>query len=162
MNITNERYEDYKMAVPTMDEINAEWAKDAEDFKNNSDVIRHSQEQYALHQKYHNWYNQLRLKLIRSEAELEKLKKEKIEYFSGEMDLATIKEKGWPLKPKLYAKSEIPKLVMTEDDIIILVQNIGYYKTTIDFVSNIIGMITFRHMAIKNILDYEKFVSGNI
>ena len=98
-------------------EINTEWAKDAEDFKENADPIRHSQEQYKLHQKYHDWYNQCCFKHIRLTGDLGRLKREKTEYYNGEMSLEDIKEKGWPIKPKVIAKGEISKYIMLDDDI---------------------------------------------
>lgn len=146
----------------TYDDINAEWAKDSDDFKNNHDVVRHSQEQYILHQKYYQWYNECCFRKIRLEGEFERLKRDKLEYYNGEMSLEDIKSRGWPLKPKIMAKSEISKYVLSDEDSIVMIQKIALVQQNINYLDGIIKMITYRHSNIKNIIEYEKFCSGTI
>lgn len=144
----------------TYDEINAEWAKDGLDFKEDPDLARHSREQISIHQKYYSWMNQYYIKKLAYNVKLAKLQSDKTDYFSNEMDLAKIKELGWPVQPKRMVKAEVAKAVQNDPDVITLTQQIAYYNMVINYIEDIIKKLNQRSFDIRNIIEYEKFTAG--
>lgn len=143
-----------------IDEINAEWAADSADFNDNFDANKHSRETYKLHQKYYNWYTQHVIRKLRLVSELKRLENDKVDYYNGEMELAKIKEYGWPLQPKKMLKSDITRVIGSDAEIVKLTLLIGIHDATIKYIEDILKTITYRHTVIKNILDFERFKSG--
>lgn len=146
--------------VKPLSEITKEWADDAADFEHDPDLAKHSRRQLSLHQKYYNWLNQYLVRKHRMNAELARLKADKTDYFSNEMDLAKIKELGWPIQPKRMLKAEVTKAVDNDVDVVQLTIEVSNCTDIIKFLEEIIKKLNQRSFDIKNIIEYEKFTAG--
>lgn len=142
------------------EDVNAEWAKDAEDFDANFDAIRHSRETYRLHQKYFDIYSKSVNHKLKLESRLKRLESDKTEYLNGEMSLEDIKKRDWPLQPKRMLKSDVAKAIQYDPDVVKQTLEIGEVQTIIKYTEDIIKIIHQRAYIIKNAIDYEKFITG--
>ena len=147
------------MAI-TIDTINEEWAKDSEDFRTDPDLSKHSRNQLSLHQKYYSMLVKTVSKKNKLNSMYSELKSNKIDYYSGEMDLAKMKELGWPPYGKRLVKAEVTKVVDSDPAIIAFVEGMAEIDNCIRYLEDIVKKLNQRSFDIKNIIEYEKFVSG--
>jgi len=147
------------MAI-TIDTINEEWSKDSEDFRTDPDLSKHSRNQLSLHQKYYSMLVKMVSKKNKLNSLYAELKSNKIDYYSGEMDLPKMKELGWPVYGKRLVKSEVSKVMDADPDIIKFIETIAETDNCIRYLEDIVKKLNQRSFDIKNIIEYEKFVSG--
>ena len=113
-----------------------------------------------LHHKYYSIFIEERLLLLKLQAELKRLERDKTEYYAGTMaeeDLNERKWKPWALK---VLKSDIPSYIESDNEVIDLNLRIGYQKEKIDLLDSIIRTVGNRGFQIKNAIDFMRFQSG--
>jgi hypothetical protein len=114
-----------------------------------------------LHSKYFNIYIEQSMKLKKIETKKLKLYSDKYDYYSGQMDIEDIKERGWKPLQKLILKADVQRIIETDDQIIELNLKIAYLKSVIDYLESIIKIVNNRGYNLKLIFDYERFRNGN-
>lgn len=114
----------------------------------------------VLHNKYYQMYvrETLRLKTLR--AELMTLQRNKQEYFGGTMPIEKLKELNWKPYQLKHLKSDLPRLVEQDQDVIQMTLKIGYFETVVKYLEDIIKQINNRNFIVKNMIDWAKFTSG--
>lgn len=112
-----------------------------------------------LHNKYLKHLNKFKLLLTKSQAELNTLRRDKWEYYTGKADASVYAEKPFDLK---ILKTDIDKYLNADEDLQRLTQKVEYLTTVIDFLDRTLRQITNRTFAIKNAIDWRKFTSGAI
>ena len=112
-----------------------------------------------LHNKYLKHLNKFKLLLTKSQAELNTLRRDKWEYYTGKADASVYAQKPFDLK---ILKTDIDKYLNADEDLQKLTQKVEYLTTVIDFLDRTLRQITNRTFAIKNAIDWRKFTSGAI
>ena len=113
-----------------------------------------------LHAKYFKFYSEERLRLKQYESEHKILYKRKFEYYMGTMDEGEQKNLGWEPQLLKILRTDLPTYIDADQDIINLNLKISMQKEKIDVLDNIIRTINNRGFQIKNVIDWEKFKTG--
>tara|TARA_A100001515_G_scaffold134879_1_gene125387 strand:- start:154 stop:588 length:435 start_codon:yes stop_codon:yes gene_type:complete len=113
-----------------------------------------------LHAKYFKFYSEERLRLKQYESEYKILYKRKFEYYMGTMDEGEQKNLGWEPQLLKILRTDLPTYIDADQDIINLNLKISMQKEKIDVLDNIIRTINNRGFQIKNVIDWEKFKTG--
>src|SRR6056300_2083430 len=112
-----------------------------------------------LHNKYLKHLNKFKLLLTKSQAELNTLRRDKWEYYTGKADASVYAQKPFDLK---ILKTDIDKYLDSDIDLQKQKQKVDYLSTTVDFLDRTIRQIGNRGFTIKNAIDWRKFTSGAI
>lgn len=142
----------------TLDEIFDNWSEDSKIRK--TDLDDESLKIPLLHSKYLKIHTTERLALYRLEAEYKILFKLKNEYFSGSLDMQTIKENGWEPNPRLILKSDLNMHIEADGEIQRLSLKIGLQREKVAALDSIIKTVTNRGFQISNAINYMKLMNG--
>jgi hypothetical protein len=142
-----------------LDEIYELWSEDS--YIDPTELSKESLHTSKLHHKYMKIYSSERMILLKLESEMKILKKEKFEFFTMGPTKET-QEKGWILPPKgTIVKIEVPMYIDADKDIIDMSLRIGYQKEKVDTVESILKNLHNRGYAVKNAIDWHKFINGS-
>jgi hypothetical protein len=142
----------------TLDEIFANWSEDS--CIDKTELDSESLKIPLLHSKYLKIFTTERLSLHRLEAEYKTLFKLKSEYFSGSLDMDTIKEHGWEPNPKLILKSDLSMHIEADQEIQKLSLKIGLQREKVSTLDSILKTIGNRGFQISNAINYMKLMNG--
>ena len=138
------------------EELFENWSKDSIIDDTNLDSA--SLDIPKLHAKYLRIYFEEKLRLHQLESKFLVLKREKY-VFLTEGHTQETRAKGWELPPRgAIIKSEIPIYLDSDPDLITLSLKVGQQKEKVASLKDIISNINFRHITIRNILDYRKWI----
>ena len=141
-----------------LEEIQSEWEKDSK--IDRTELGEESIKIPALHSKYYQLYSRERLQLARLSETMKLLKKDKWDYYSGNLDMDELKDKGWePFQLKVL-KSDIQMYIDSDKDIIDSNLKVAYSKEKVDFLEAIIRTLNLRSYQINNAINWEKFKVG--
>ena len=141
-----------------LEEIQNEWEKDSK--IDRTELGEESIKIPALHSKYYQLYSRERLQLARLTETMKLLKKDKWDYYSGNLDIDELKDKGWePFQLKVL-KSDIQMYIDSDKDIIDSNLKVAYSKEKVDFLEAIIRTLNLRSYQINNAINWEKFKVG--
>lgn len=140
------------------DELSRIWAEDGQ--IDQQDIISETTRIPKLHNKYYTLYVEESLRYRKLMAQKKVLEAEKYEYFSGQMDIEDIRERGWKPLPRMILKTDVPRHVDSDSEIIDLTLKAAMKKEVCDFIQSIVNMITYRSQSLKLIHDVERFRSG--
>lgn len=142
----------------TLEEIFENWSEDSRISK--TDLDDESLKIPLLHSKYLKFYTAERMNLMRLEAQYKTLFKLKSEYFSGSLDMDTIKENGWEPNPRLILKGDLNMHIEADAEIQKLSLKIGLQREKVSTLDSIIKTITNRGFQISNAINYMKLMNG--
>lgn len=111
----------------------------------------------TLHSKYFNIYNNLSLLKKKEENKFLELQKEKWLYYSGKADPEIYKQKPFDHR---VLKSDLDKYLDADEELIRSNTKIEYYNIMLKFLESIIKSVENRSFAIKNSIDFMKFIGG--
>lgn len=141
-----------------LEEIQNEWEKDSK--IDRTELGEESIKIPALHSKYYQLYSRERLQLARLSETMKLLKKDKWDYYSGNLDMDELKDKGWePFQLKVL-KSDIQMYIDSDKDVIDSNLKVAYCKEKVDFLEAIIRTLNLRSYQINNAINWEKFKVG--
>ena len=141
-----------------LDELQAEWEVDCNIDQTKPDV--ESARSPHLHSKYINELVAYKLKLVKSQADLNELIAKKRKYYRGEMTREELEAEGWQQWQLRSLKSEIDQLIEADPDVVKIVTREQYLKITIMFLESVLGEIRSRSFNCKNIIEFAKFRAG--
>lgn len=136
------------------------WAEDSKIVNNLDDASRSTP---MLHAKYLPLLAQAKVHVKKLEAEQKKLLKNKWAWYNGKMTKEQMDALGWsydPLDGLRVMKSDMDMFYDSDPDIQKSVIEIGYWKTIIDTLSEILENIKWRHQTIGNIIKWRVFEAG--
>lgn len=136
------------------------WAEDAKIASNLDEASRNTP---MLHAKYLPLLAQAKVHVKKLEAAQKVLLKNKWLYYNGKMTKEQIDQMGWeydPLDGLRVLKTDMDKYYDSDPDIQKSVQEIAYWKTVIETLSEILESIKWRHQTIGNIIKWKVFESG--
>lgn len=113
-----------------------------------------------LHNKYlkHLYSEKLTIKKLRNDmSELSRLKHE---YYTGKMDEAALKERGWEPFQLRVLRNDIDMYLDADKDIIKLRGRIQLQEERVDYIEAIVKGIANRGWVIRNAIDWKKFLGG--
>ena len=146
----------------TLEQILDNWKVDCQ--IDDVELDKSSKDTPKLHAKYVELLSLAKLQKHRKEMEFKKLLKDKVMWYNGKMDKATIDEKGWDYDPfdglSKPMKSDMDYFYESDDQIQTLQSQIEYWKTVVDTLSDIVSNITWRHQTIGNMIKWRQFTSG--
>lgn len=141
-----------------LEEIYAEWEKDSE-----IDITKIDREAISvakIHNKYLRELSSARFELAKQEADFKIIKKIKTEYYSGTLDIETLKERHYkPLNLRIL-RSDVSTYLESDEELIQLSLKIAVANEKVEALKSIIGILKYRGMDIKNYIDYVKFQAG--
>ena len=146
----------------TLTRIQNEWEKDC--VIDDIELDKSSLQIPKLHAKYASALSHKKLALIKYENELKDTLKYKWLWFSGKLSKEEIEEKGWEFDPfngLTVIKTDYDKFFDSDKDIRIINDKIEYLKVTIEFLSDVVSQLTWKHQTIKNIIEWRKFMAGS-
>lgn len=114
-----------------------------------------------LHSKYYQIYMNEKHVLIREQENLKNYEMAKSIYYQGKMDIQDLKARGWLPFGIQLPKTDIPKIVDADQDVINKKILISDQLEKTKFVESILQSIHQRSFNIKNAIDYERFQAGN-
>lgn len=82
------------------------------------------------------------------------------EYYRGDLDEETLKEKGWSQNPLKILRQDIEMYILQNQEIVDLSSKISMQKEKITVLESILQQINNRGYQIKSIIDWEKFKAG--
>lgn len=142
-----------------IENILSEWATDCKIDETN--LSKESVNIPSLHSKYMTMYMNARLSRLRTEEKRKELKRTLTEYYSGDLnnpeDIKEVKRE--PFEKKLL-NQQIPTYVDGDKEMVEMNLKIGYQDELIKLLEDIIKSIHTRGFAIKNSLDFQRFMNG--
>lgn len=141
-----------------LEEILAEWKKDAE--IDLIDLGSEIQRVPRLHAKYLDILSFYRLKAKETEAKYAKLYLLKFEHQQGHLDFSELKSLGW--EPILHSriKTDVPRYLEADDDLIKLKSQIAFYNEIVNACESIMKELNARNYSLKALIDWTKFTNG--
>lgn len=141
-----------------LDDLYDMWSEDSE--IDATELADESLKISKLHNKYMRIYSDERIVLLRLQADMKILKKEKYEFYADGPTKETV-AKGWTLPPKgTIIKSEIATYLEADQDIIDLSLRIGYQSQKIEFIESVVKSLNNRGYNIRAAIDFIKFTNG--
>ena len=142
-----------------IDEILVMWEQDS--IINSSEVGSELINIPKLHSKYLNILSHYRLLIKEIEIKYNKLHLLKFEYYQGLLDPSEMKVRGWvPLGIKLV-KSEIPKYLDADDDLIKLTAQKKLYEEIVYVCESIMKEINNRGFHLRSYIQWQQFITGS-
>ena len=97
--------------------------------------------------------------LSKADAELNVIKREKWEYYTGKADPSVYKEKPFDLK---VLKADVHIYMDSDDELQKADQKAAYLKQVVTYLEQVLRSINNRTFLIKNAIEWKKFTSGAI
>jgi hypothetical protein len=115
-----------------------------------------------LHSKYLRLLIQHKMKIAAYQAEYNNLRQAKFRYYRGEMPRDELVERNWSqwqgVKP---LKNEMEEFLTGDQDLNKIDLKIAYIKVMVEALESILKQIGSRDWAIRNAIEYKKFIAGN-
>lgn len=143
----------------TLDEIEKDWLIDSQ--INDSNLGSEALKIPRLHQK---WYTRLVNEKISTEKFKIKLNEYEFileNYFNKTLTIEELEQyKLPPYSDKRFVKTDIPKLIATDKEVIKLKLQIMMANERVDFIKDILKMIHTRTFIIRDAIEWVKFTNG--
>lgn len=122
------------------------------------DIVKASLETPTLHAKWMKFMTDQGYKVHALKQKMDRLKKAKWKYYTGRATAGVYAKN--PFHEKLRSNSEIEIWIDGDDDILNLKDNIYREEMLFNRLSEAVKTIQFRHMNIKNAVEWHKLQSG--
>lgn len=144
--------------MATLEELKDQWSVDC--VIDELDLGGSAAKTALLHSKYLNELINAKLKLTKTNLELNKLRTLKAKYFRGELTTAELKELGWVQWHYKTLRADIEGLVDSDEEVQKYIGRLEYAKTMVYFLESILGQLKSRTFDVRNMMDWQKFRSG--
>ena len=109
--------------------------------------------------KYLDQRSRYQLLLQKSNGDYQRMYREKWEYYGGKSDAKVYVAKPFDLK---VLKNDLAMYITSDEEVIALMDKIGYLEIVIKYLEGIIKSIDNRGWDIKNTIEWKKFEAGMI
>ena len=144
-----------------LENVLSEWNEDSKIPEHQLDeTSRHTPN---LHAKYLQYLSLAKLQLKRVENNQKTLLLDKWKYYNGKMSQEELMSKGWepdPFDGLKILKGEMEYYYGSDPEIQKSEEKVEYYKTLISTLTEIVDALKWRHLTIKNIIEWRKFQAG--
>lgn len=144
-----------------LDEILEMWKKDS--VIDNVSLDESSNHFSKIHAKYLEMLSVVKLQLKKKEMDQKILLRDKWLHFNGKLDKSVIDDYGWsydPFNGLKILKSDLHYFFESDSDLQKSEERIEYLKTLKDTLQEIVDNIKWKHQAIRNCIEWQKFTSG--
>jgi len=113
----------------------------------------------TLHSKYLGILIKHKIASKKAHFDYLRMRKVKIEYFSGRMDQEELDSRGW--QPfQFVLKSDVNAYLEGDDDLIKLLEKKVYHEETVSVIESVMGELKSRTFQLKDFISWEKFIGG--
>jgi len=143
--------------MENLEQVLKYWEKDAEmdQTEPGKELIRIP----TLHNKYLSILTKHKIASKKAHFDYLRMRKLKVEYFSGRMDQEELDSRGW--EPfQFVLKSDINAYLEGDDDLIRLLEKKVYHEEVVSVLESIMGELKNRHWELKSFIDWERFIGG--
>ena len=109
--------------------------------------------------KYLDQRSRYQLLLQKANGDYQRMYREKWEYYGGKSDAKVYVAKPFDLK---VLKNDLAMYITSDEEVIALMDKIGYLEIVIKYLEGIIKSIDNRGWDIKNTIEWKKFEAGMI
>ena len=113
-----------------------------------------------LHNKYLVFYQNSKLELEKLELEEKILKKDKWLYYTGKIGQDDLESYGWVPFDYNILKTDVPMFIDADKDIQKIRAKNSLQRMLVDYLENVIKIITGRQWSIKSAIEWIKFTQG--
>ena len=113
-----------------------------------------------LHNKYLILHSQEKLKLEQLLSERKIKRKNKWLYYTGKMSEEQLRFHGWEPFDLTILKTDVDRFIDADDDIVRLCAKITLQEEAVDYLENVVKIISNRQWNIRAALDWIKFTQG--
>ena len=107
--------------------------------------------------KYLEHKTRFQLLLQQANGDYQRMYREKWEYYGGKADVKVYVAKPFDLK---VLKGDLAMYISSDEEIIALMDKIGYLEVVIKYIDGVIKSIDNRGWDIKNAIEWKKFEAG--
>ena len=112
-----------------------------------------------LHNKYLSILTKHKIASKKAHFDYLRMRKLKINYYSGRMDSEELAEHGW--EPFSFVlKSDISAYLEGDDNLIKMLEKKVYHEECVSVVESIMNELKQRTWQLRSFIDYEKFIGG--
>jgi hypothetical protein len=112
-----------------------------------------------LHNKYLSILTKHKIASKKAHFDYLRMRKLKINYYSGRMDSEELAEHGW--EPFSFVlKSDISAYLEGDDNLIKMLEKKVYHEECVSVVESIMNELKNRNWELKSYIDWERFISG--
>ena len=149
--------------IITLDELTLMWESDS---SINLSVLNEDSRKFAnIHSKYLALLSNSRVSLKNLEMQYAELRRDKWLYYNGKMTQAEMLARNWKYDPfngmSKPLKGDLDLFYNADYDIQKMQSKMEYVKILNQALEEILDTLRWRHNAIKNIIDFNKFTAGN-
>jgi hypothetical protein len=144
--------------METLEQVLKLWEKDSvmDQTEPSKEILRIP----ILHQAYLKILTQHRIASKKAHFDYLRMRKVKVEYYTGKMSQEELEEYGW--EPfQFVLKSDIQTYLEADKDLIKLLEKKVYHEETVSVIESIMNEIKQRTWQLKEFINWEKFVSGS-
>ena len=113
-----------------------------------------------LHNKYLILHSQEKLKLEQLLSERKIKRKNKWLYYTGKMSEEQLRFYGWEPFDLTILKTDVDRFIDADDDIVRLCAKITLQEEAVNYLENVVKIISNRQWNIRAALDWIKFTQG--
>lgn len=113
-----------------------------------------------LHNKYLMMLLRLKNKKEKMESDLKVLFKDKWLYYTGKMSEEELAARGWEAFELNVLRNDIDRLIDADKDIIDKQSKYKEICHLVDYVENVVKIISNRQWSIRSAIDWQKFTNG--
>lgn len=142
-----------------LDELKANWTTDSTiDTDNLGEASLYTAN---LHQKYLNILTEYKLRLFKLDKEFLQLKGLRMRYYMGQLTKEELTQHKWYQYPyKTPLKSELEKLLETDEYLLALTDKQSYLKFCFEYCEEVMKALRDRNWIIRNTIEIRKFEAG--
>ena len=113
----------------------------------------------TLHNKYLSILTKHKIASKKAHFDYLRMRKVKIEYYSGRMDQEELDSRGW--QPfQFVLKSDINAYLEGDDDLIKMLEKKVYHEETVSVLESIMNELKQRTWQLRDFISWEKFIGG--
>ena len=124
---------------------------------NQEDLASESLTNQKIKSKYLDHRSKFQLLLQKHNGDYQRMYRQKWEYYGGKSDAKIYIAKPFDLK---VLKTDLAMYITSDEEIIQLMDKIGYLEIVIKFIDGVIKSIDNRGWDIKNAIEWRKFEAG--
>ena len=113
-----------------------------------------------LHSKYLNFLMDEKLRLTKLQYEYKVLRRKRWLYYTGKISQEELEEEGWEPFELTILKTDLDKFLDSDNDLQSINIRVKYKQTVVDYLNEIIKVITNRQWNIRSAIDWLKFTNG--
>ena len=143
--------------METLEQVLKHWEKDVEidQTEPGKELLRIP----VLHNKYLSILTKHKIAAKKAHFDYLRMRKVKIEYYSGRMSQEELEEHGW--QPFSFVlKSDISAYLEGDNDLIKMLEKKVYHEECVSVLESIMNELKNRNWELKSYIDWERFISG--